>query len=67
VTTRTVTLGSVGPATVEVTEGLTEGQRLVIADNSTALPTTSSTRRTGSFGGTGAGGALPGGAPPGGR
>lgn len=43
--TRTaVKLGAVGGSTVEVIEGLSPGQTLVIADNSTALPTNNSNR-----------------------
>ena len=70
VTRKTVTLGAVGTATVEVTNGLSPGDVLVIADNTVALPTNSSNRglRTGSgFAGGGAGPGGPGAAPPGTR
>jgi hypothetical protein len=43
-TRTTVKLGAVGGSTVEIVEGLSPGQTLVIADNSTALPTNSSNR-----------------------
>lgn len=67
VTRTRVSVGAVGAATIEITQGLTEGQTVVLADNTTALPTTSSTRlRTGGgAGGFGAG--PPAGARPGGR
>ncbi len=61
---------TVGATTIEVTDGLTVGQTLVLADNSTALPTNSSNRglRTGGAGTFAGTGGLPaGGAPPGGR
>lgn len=65
-----VKLGIVGPTRVQVTEGISAGQTVMLSDPSAALPsTTSSTRiRTGSggFGATsgGFGGQAPVGAPP---
>jgi hypothetical protein len=52
-----------------VTSGVTPGQTLVIADNTTALPTNSSNRglRGGAPGGAPPGGVAGNGAPPGGR
>jgi multidrug efflux pump subunit AcrA (membrane-fusion protein) len=69
VTTTTVQLGAIGTTTVEVTSGVTPGQTLVIADNTTALPTNSSNRglRGGAPGGAPPGGVAGNGAPPGGR
>jgi hypothetical protein len=69
-TPTTVTLGAIGTATVEVTQGLKPGQTVVLADNQTALPTNSSNRGLAGGGGGFGGGAPPGGAgaaPPGGR
>jgi len=69
VATRTrVDLGTVGATTVEVAQGLEAGQTVVLADNDTALPTTTSSnqRRTGSGLGAGTGGPPVGGGVPGG-
>ena len=72
-TATTVTVGAVGQGRVQVEEGLTAGQVVVLADPSTALPSSSSTgltRRsstsgvgglTGSGGGGGGFGGPPGG------
>ncbi len=55
--TRTqVTLGAMGGARIAVTEGLTSGQEVVIADLDAALPSSDSSSTTRSFGG-GMGGA----------
>ena len=70
-----VVLGVTGPDTVQITSGLAAGQQVVLADTTTALPTSNTsaaTRRTGAGAaapGTGMGGAgaPPGGAAPGGR
>jgi hypothetical protein len=40
----TVKLGEVGGSTVEILEGLSAGETLALADNTTALPTNSSNR-----------------------
>lgn len=59
-----VTTSLVGQARTVVTSGLKAGQQVVLADVSTALPTTSSTTtntRGGSFGGGSFGGGAPGG------
>lgn len=46
-----VTIGAVGNTTTEITEGLTVGQVVVLADPSTEVPTSSTTsNRTGGFG-----------------
>jgi HlyD family secretion protein len=58
-----VTTGLVGRSRTVITGGLKLGQQVVLADASTALPTTSSTMtntRGGSFGGGTLGGAAPG-------
>jgi len=50
----TVTVGAVGPALTEVTAGLSEGQRVILADLNASVPSSSSTL-TGRFGGGGFG------------
>ncbi len=50
----TVTVGAVGPALTEVTSGLSEGQRVILADLNASVPSSSSTL-TGRFGGGGFG------------
>ena len=50
-----VTTGAVGDTTTEITQGLTVGQVVVLADPTTEVPTSSTTStRTGGFGGGGA-------------
>ena len=58
-----VTVGAVGSTTVQVTSGLTEGQTVILADHTTALPANSSNlnRRIAAGGGGGFGGAGGGG------
>jgi hypothetical protein len=69
----TVTTGVVGPDLTEIASGLTEGQTVVLADLTAAIPTSTASSRAGSgalgagsgfTGGTGGG--PGGGAPPGG-
>ena len=64
VTTSRVAVGAVGAERVQITSGLTPGQRVVLADLSEPLPT--SDTGTGRFGGGGFGGSgFGGGGPPG--
>jgi RND family efflux transporter MFP subunit len=57
VTTTRVTVGAVGPERTQITAGLKIGQRVVLADFSAALPSSSTNARIGAgFGGAGFGG-----------
>lgn len=59
---RPVSLGATGGAAVEITAGVKSGDRLVIADRLTALPTaTTGNRRATAFGAGSGGGPVPGG------
>jgi trimeric autotransporter adhesin len=57
VTATRVTVGAVGPVRTQIVSGLKAGQRVVLADFSAALPSSSTTARLGG-GGFGAGGGL---------
>ena len=57
-TRTTVKLGAVGGSTVEILEGLSPGETLVLADNTTPLPTNSSNRGLRAGGGGPPGGAT---------
>jgi multidrug efflux pump subunit AcrA (membrane-fusion protein) len=64
----TVTIGAVGQGKVQVEQGLTAGQVVVLADPTTPLPSSDLARRrltTGGVGGLGGPGGLTGGPPPG--
>jgi multidrug efflux pump subunit AcrA (membrane-fusion protein) len=56
VTFTRVTVGAVGPELTQITAGLKTGQRVVLADFSAALPTSSTNVRFGGGGGFGGGG-----------
>jgi multidrug efflux pump subunit AcrA (membrane-fusion protein) len=55
-TTTRVEIGAVGPVRTEIRSGLKAGQRVVLADLSAALPTSSTADRGGGIGGGGFGG-----------
>lgn len=67
VTTRDVSLGIIGTTHVEVTDGLSDGESVVLSDASEAIPTSDSSSSTRMAGGGFTGGGFPGGGmqPPG--
>ena len=58
VTTARVTVGAVGPERTQITSGLKTGQRVVLADLSAALPSSSTSARIGGGFGGGPGGGF---------
>jgi hypothetical protein len=54
--TKTVTVGVVGATYTQIMSGLTRGTAVVLANLSTAVPSSSTNSNTGRFGGLGGGG-----------